>query len=187
MRTARYQAVLSNPKSSRAGMRRHLVPRRETRRRLFPARENEVSPRSPAALFSLEARRALRRVIQKYSGVALSLPPDNGKKGYGLVTVHKIASFFEVLDDMNDPMTAVESEQPMAMESVGQQYVLSSGLLLMWLLICSTQVENMGRVNYGKYIFDRKVILELHAPNPGLTINLVKKPDFTCGSKQHQK
>ncbi|RWW09337.1 hypothetical protein GW17_00027198 [Ensete ventricosum] len=138
MRTARYQAVLSNPKSSRAGMRRHLVPRRETRRRLFPARENEVSPRSPAALFSLEARR-------------------------------------------------VESEQPMAMESVGQQYVLSSGLLLMWLLICSTQVENMGRVNYGKYIFDRKVILELHAPNPGLTINLVKKPDFTCGSKQHQK
>lgn len=64
---------------------------------------------------------ALRRVIQEYSGVVLSLPPpDNGKKGYGLVTVRKIASFFEVLDGMINPRTAVESEQPMAMESVGQ-------------------------------------------------------------------
>uniref|UniRef100_A0A804J2M5 Beta-galactosidase n=1 Tax=Musa acuminata subsp. malaccensis TaxID=214687 RepID=A0A804J2M5_MUSAM len=302
--------------------------------------------------------KALRRVIQEYSGVVLSLPPpDNGKKGYGLVTVRKIASFFEVLDGMINPRTAVESEQPMAMESVGQMFgfllyvselpimgtssilkiqkvhdraqVFVSctmdknggsprhvGVIERWsnreLVIpkvsCSSNislfilVENLGRVNYGKYIFDRKgilsnvtvdgavilgwkmypisldicsklfnvnpikqvsisrtaekisaepgfyegrfyidsieqvkdtfisfrgwnkgiafvnnfnigrfwplfgpqctlyvpapilrqgenvvVILELHAPNPGLTINLVKKPDFTCGSKQYQK
>nr|XP_029121154.1 beta-galactosidase 8 isoform X2 [Elaeis guineensis] len=31
------------------------------------------------------------------------------------------------------------------------------------------------------------VILELHAPNPDLTIELVENPDFTCGPKHHQK
>ncbi|XP_038987188.1 beta-galactosidase 8 isoform X2 [Phoenix dactylifera] len=31
------------------------------------------------------------------------------------------------------------------------------------------------------------VILELHAPNPDLTIELVENPDFTCGPKLHHK
>ncbi|KAK1313249.1 Beta-galactosidase 8 [Acorus calamus] len=29
------------------------------------------------------------------------------------------------------------------------------------------------------------VVLELHAPNPELVVDLVDKPDFTCGSKAH--
>ncbi|XP_044478765.1 beta-galactosidase 17-like isoform X2 [Mangifera indica] len=65
-------------------------------------------------------------------------------------------------------------------------------------------VENMGRVNYGRYLFDKKsfgppcnlyvpapilrdgenvvVVFELESPNSELLIHSVDKPDFTCGS-----
>lgn len=41
------------------------------------------------------------------------------------------------------------------------QLVLLSGLLLTSVYTFYLQVENMGRVNYGPYIFDRKVSIVL--------------------------
>ncbi|WOK98605.1 beta-galactosidase 8 isoform X2 [Canna indica] len=159
--------------------------------------------------------KALRRVIQKYSTVVLPHPPSsNGKKGYGLISLHKIASFSEVRNSIYDPIKVVESKHPMAMEAVGQMFgfllyesklpVMETssilkiqkvhdraqvfvsctldktggspiyvGLIERWsnreLVIpkisCSSSiilfilVENLGRINYGQYIFDRKGIL----------------------------
>ncbi|XP_031263431.1 beta-galactosidase 17 isoform X4 [Pistacia vera] len=67
-------------------------------------------------------------------------------------------------------------------------------------------VENMGRVNYGQYLFDEKsfgpqcnlyvpapilhdgenvvVIFELESPNSELVVHSVDKPDFMCGSSR---
>ncbi|XP_042377271.1 beta-galactosidase 8-like isoform X2 [Zingiber officinale] len=158
---------------------------------------------------------ALRRVIQKYSGVVLPrAPPDNKKLGYGLVDLRKIASFNEVLNDIYDSTMVVKSEHPMSMETVGQmfgfmlyasklpprkrssilkilkvhdraQVFVSCGLdkagghpiyigvierwsnreLLIPKISCSSNssllilVENLGRLNYGQYISDKKGIL----------------------------
>lgn len=158
--------------------------------------------------------KALRRVLQKYSRVALPpVPSNNGRTSYGLVKVSKLASFFEVLDNVCYPTEVVEAEHPIAMELVGQMFgfllyaseypqkntssILSIpkvhdraqvfvscsiddngspryiGVIERWSnkalpipkINCSSNislfvlVENLGRVNYGPYIYDRKGIL----------------------------
>ncbi|KAH7565491.1 hypothetical protein JRO89_XS09G0217900 [Xanthoceras sorbifolium] len=143
---------------------------------------------------------ALRRVVEKYSAASLpSIPRDKEKAGYGSIQLQKTALLFDLLDTL-DPADVVESENPISMESIGQDY--GSGLHIpkvhdraQVFVACpsgdnggrptyvgtiqrwSNQalslpnarcvsnislyilVENMGRVNYGKYLFDEKVRL----------------------------
>ncbi|KAL9681276.1 hypothetical protein QQ045_013058 [Rhodiola kirilowii] len=110
---------------------------------------------------------ALRRVIQKYSAVSIPPVPSNIKReGYGMVKMQKTASIFDMINGMD----VVESLNPMSMESVGQMFgflLYESGytakkkgnLLHIPKVHDRAQVENMGRVNYGYYIFDKKGIL----------------------------
>ncbi|XP_077210124.1 beta-galactosidase 17 [Tasmannia lanceolata] len=159
--------------------------------------------------------KALRSVIERHSGVSLPpIPSNNEKRRYGHVRVQKIASLFEVLDTICDPMEVVEADQPIGMEAVGQMFgfllyaseysgkgnasilfipkihdraqVFVScmpvdnggnptyvGIIERWSnraltlpnLNCVSNislfvlVENLGRVNYGQYLHDRKGIL----------------------------
>lgn len=159
--------------------------------------------------------KALRRVIEKYSGISLpQFPSNNDGARYGLVKFSRNASFFDLLDALCDPMEVVNTEEPMTMESVGQMFgfllyvseytakatgnILSIsrvhdraqvfvscaldddggspryvGSIERWsnraLEISNVKclsnislfilVENMGRVNYGPYIYDTKGIL----------------------------
>ncbi|KAI5413772.1 variant 2, Beta-galactosidase 17 [Lathyrus oleraceus] len=83
---------------------------------------------------------AIRRVIARYSSVPLpSIPSDNKKATYGPIHLQRQSSLFDMFDFTNSS-NAIKSKNPMSMENVGQ-------------------VENMGRVNYGPFIFDRKGIL----------------------------
>ncbi|XP_075075017.1 beta-galactosidase 17 isoform X2 [Nicotiana tabacum] len=157
---------------------------------------------------------ALRRVIAKYTAAPLaSVPPNNEKKAYGLIKLQKTKSLFNIIDTKYfDGVT--ESEDPLAMESLGQMFgfmfyvsdykAKANGSLLFipkvrdrgqvfiscpsnsneeipkyvgtiarWsntpIRLPHTQcssgskiyilVENMGRINYGQYIFDKKGIL----------------------------
>ncbi|CAM0954269.1 unnamed protein product [Alopecurus aequalis] len=157
---------------------------------------------------------ALRRVIHECTGTPLTPLPANIDRGnYGLVQLQKVASLFDILDKICDPLKVAVSEQPMSMELSGQMFgfllyvseyqgkgpynILSipkvhdraqvyvscshdgvrkrryAGLIERWSnknlqipsLHCSSNtslyilVENMGRVNYGTYIFDQKGIL----------------------------
>ncbi|XP_072966508.1 beta-galactosidase 8 isoform X1 [Typha angustifolia] len=158
--------------------------------------------------------KALRRVIHEHSGVSLHPVPSKIKRArYGPVKVNRIASLFEVLNFLCDPIKVVETEQPIAMELVGQMFgfllyaseypekkdksIISIpkvhdraqvfvscsldgnrspryvGIIERWSpksleipnLACSSNVslfilvENLGRVNYGPYTYDRKGIL----------------------------
>ncbi|CAL4902048.1 unnamed protein product [Urochloa decumbens] len=158
--------------------------------------------------------KALRRVIHECTGSPLHpLPSDIEKANYGLVKLQKVASLFDIIDNISDPLKGAVSEHPLYMEQIGQMFgfllymseyqgklsssVLSipkvhdraqvflscstdgvrnrryAGVIERWSsktleipnLRCSSNislyilVENMGRVNYGPYIFDRKGIL----------------------------
>lgn len=60
---------------------------------------------------------ALRKVIEQYSSESLpSVPSDIEKKRYGSIHVSKTGNLFDMIHDFD----AVESENPMTMESVGQ-------------------------------------------------------------------
>ncbi|KAL3366398.1 hypothetical protein AABB24_011195 [Solanum stoloniferum] len=157
---------------------------------------------------------ALRRVIAKYTAAPLpSVPSNTEKKAYGLIKLQKTKSLFNIVDTTYfDGVT--ESENPLAMESLGQMFgfmlyvsdykAKANGSLLFipkvhdraqvfiscpsdnyeenpkyvgtvarWsntsIRLPHTQctsdsriyilVENMGRINYGQYIFDKKGIL----------------------------
>ncbi|XP_042048201.1 beta-galactosidase 17-like [Salvia splendens] len=157
--------------------------------------------------------KALRSVIAKYSPQPLaSVPSNNDKVAYGRIKLHK-SSFLYDTTRMTDLADAVESENPVSMEAIGQMFgfvsyssyytpqgngsVLSIpkvhdraqviiscaedsgrrptyvGVITRWSnkpiplpsLTCESKnqlfilVENMGRLNYGTYIFDRKGIL----------------------------
>ncbi|XP_019228567.1 PREDICTED: beta-galactosidase 17 isoform X2 [Nicotiana attenuata] len=149
----------------------------------------------------------------KYQGPLASVPPNNEKKAYGLIKLQKTKSLFNIIDTKYfDGVT--ESEDPLAMESLGQMFgfvfyvsdykAKANGSLLFipkvrdrgqvfiscpsdnneeipkyvgtiarWsntpIRLPHTQcssgskiyilVENMGRINYGQYIFDKKGIL----------------------------
>ncbi|XP_028797629.1 beta-galactosidase 17 isoform X1 [Neltuma alba] len=157
---------------------------------------------------------ALRKVIAQYSSAPLpSVPPDNGKAGYGPIHLQKKASLFDMFDLAN-PTNVIESQNPLSMESLGQMF----GFLLYMskytskggrnnlsipkvhdraqvFISCPSKesgarptyvgtlerrlndnlslpetkcfsdinlyilVENMGHINYGPFIFDRKGIL----------------------------
>ncbi|WCJ39514.1 beta-galactosidase 17 [Euphorbia peplus] len=157
---------------------------------------------------------ALRRIIGLHS--ALPLPPvprNNEKTGYGRIRLQKTTFLFDILDVVK-PADAVESENPVSMESVGQMFGFlvyvskyaskddgnilfipkvhdraqvftlcpsdgnsgrprfvgsierwSNQKLALPNYNCSSDiklfilVENMGRINYGRYMFDRKGIL----------------------------
>ncbi|TVU20442.1 hypothetical protein EJB05_36650 [Eragrostis curvula] len=156
----------------------------------------------------------LRRVIHECTGTPLlPLPSDIQKANYGLVKLQKVASLFDIIDNISDPLKVTVSEHPLQMELIGQMFgfllymseyqgkqpynILSipkvhdraqvfvscsrdgvrnpvyAGVIQRWssktleipTLSCSSNislyilVENMGRVNYGPYIFDRKGIL----------------------------
>ncbi|XP_066366539.1 beta-galactosidase 8 [Miscanthus floridulus] len=158
--------------------------------------------------------KALRRVIHECTGTPLHpLPSDIEKASYGLVKLQKVASLFDIIDNISDPLKVSVSEHPLYMEQIGQMFgfllymseyegklpssILSipkvhdraqvfvscsvdgfrnlryGGVIERWSnktleipnLRCSSTtslyilVENMGRVNYGPYIFDRKGIL----------------------------
>uniref|UniRef100_A0A0E0L536 beta-galactosidase n=1 Tax=Oryza punctata TaxID=4537 RepID=A0A0E0L536_ORYPU len=158
--------------------------------------------------------KALRRVIRECTGIPLpQLPSEIERASYGLVEVQKVASLFDVIDNISDPLKVAFSEQPLSMELMGQMFgfllytseyqekhsssILSIlkvhdraqvfvscshgdvrkpryvGIIERWSsktlqipsLSCSSNVslyilvENMGRVNYGPYIFDQKGIL----------------------------
>ncbi|CAN6359341.1 unnamed protein product [Urochloa humidicola] len=158
--------------------------------------------------------KALRRVIHECTGTPLHpLPSDIEKANYGLVKLQKVASLFDIIDNISDPFKIAVSEHPLYMEQIGQMFgfllymseyqgkipssILSipkvhdraqvflscstdgirspryAGVIERWSsktlqlpnLRCSSNtslyvlVENMGRVNYGSYIFDRKGIL----------------------------
>ncbi|GLU14323.1 hypothetical protein SLE2022_308990 [Rubroshorea leprosula] len=157
--------------------------------------------------------RAIRRVIGQYSSTPLpSVPSNKEKAGFGSIQFENTAFLFDLLD-MRDMATVVESENPVAMESVGQMFGFllyvaeyaskngGSSLVIpkvhdraQVFISCPSKanggvsyvgrierwsnqalqlpnakcvsnislfilVENMGRVNYGQYLFDRKGIL----------------------------
>ncbi|KAK6125040.1 hypothetical protein DH2020_041218 [Rehmannia glutinosa] len=133
--------------------------------------------------------KALRRVIAKYSTEPLpSAPSDNEKIAYGRIKLDRASFLFDMIG-MKDLVDVVESENPISMEAIGQvhdraQVFIScpedSGkrptyvdVITRWsnrpidlpYLKCESKiklfilVENMGRLNYGPYIFDRKGIL----------------------------
>lgn len=63
---------------------------------------------------------ALRRVIEAYSAVPLpSVPLNNEKTGYGRIHLQKKEFLLDIVDRISST-DAVESENPMSMESVGQ-------------------------------------------------------------------
>ncbi|EMS49254.1 Beta-galactosidase 8 [Triticum urartu] len=107
----------------------------------------------------------LRRVIHECTGTPLHpLPADIERASYGLVKLQKVASFFDIFDKICDPLKVAVSEQPLSMELTGQMF----GFLLYvseyqgkgpYSILSIPKVENMGRVNYGPYIFDQKGIL----------------------------
>ncbi|KAI4355504.1 hypothetical protein L6164_004268 [Bauhinia variegata] len=157
---------------------------------------------------------ALRNVIARYSSAPLpSVPSKNERIGYGPIRLDRKAGLFDLFD-MTNTFNAIESENPMSMESVGQmfgfllyisQYTAKNRQSILFIpemhdraqifISCPSEesgasptyvgtmerwsnnklslpdakcisnislfilVENMGRVNYGPYIFDRKGIL----------------------------
>ncbi|KAJ6794616.1 beta-galactosidase 8 [Iris pallida] len=168
------------------------------------------------AMWTIQNSKAsLRSVIEKYSRTSLpQFPSNNVTSKFGTVKVSKVASLFESLDVVCDPVEVIETEFPVSMESAGQMFgfllyvseypgkasisILSIpkvhdraqifvscslmddrgspryvGTIERWSnralaipnIKCSSNtslfilVENMGRVNYGPYIYDRKGIL----------------------------
>lgn len=66
---------------------------------------------------------AIRSVIEKHNRALLPpIPSNNERSGYGTLKVSKVASLFEVLHTLYDPVEVVERESPIAMELVGQVY-----------------------------------------------------------------
>lgn len=64
---------------------------------------------------------ALRRVIHECTGKPLQpLPSDIDKANYGLVKLQKVASLFEIVDNISDPLKVAVSEHPLYMEQIGQ-------------------------------------------------------------------
>uniref|UniRef100_A0A2N9HLX8 Beta-galactosidase n=1 Tax=Fagus sylvatica TaxID=28930 RepID=A0A2N9HLX8_FAGSY len=108
--------------------------------------------------------KALRSVIQKYSAESLpSVPTNNEKAGYGPIHLQKKEFLFDILNRI-DYIDLVESENPISMESVGQMfgfllYVSEYAAKADGSILSIPKVENMGRINYGPYMFDRKGIL----------------------------
>lgn len=178
----------------------------------------------------------LRRVIHECTGTPLHpLPSDIEKASYGLVKLQKVASLFDIIDYISDPLKAAVSEHPLYMEQIGQMFgfllymseyqaklpssILSipkvhdraqvfvscstdgvrntryAGVIERWSnkaleipnLKCSSNtslyilVENMGRVNYGPYIFDRKGILS-PIQIDGIALNYWKMYPLTFNS-----
>ncbi|KAJ0985530.1 hypothetical protein J5N97_003886 [Dioscorea zingiberensis] len=159
--------------------------------------------------------KALRNVIQKYSRGSLPpFPTNNEIARYGPVKVSKVASLFQVLHALCDPIQVIETDQPVSMESIGQMYgfllytseypekesgsilsipkvhdraqvfircsladnersLIYIGTIERWsnrefavpFIKCSSNVslfilvENLGRLNYGPYLYDRKGLL----------------------------
>ncbi|XP_076953362.1 beta-galactosidase 17-like [Bidens hawaiensis] len=66
--------------------------------------------------------KALRKVIAKYSATSLPPVPSNNKKtGYGRIQLEKTSSLFNTLD-VDLSTKAIESENPISMESAGQMF-----------------------------------------------------------------
>ena len=64
---------------------------------------------------------ALRSVIHECIGTPLHpLPSDIEKANYGLVKLQKVASLFDIIDNISDPLKGVVSEHPLYMEQIGQ-------------------------------------------------------------------
>jgi hypothetical protein len=64
---------------------------------------------------------ALRRVIHECTGSPLRpLPSDIEKANYGLVKLQKVASLFDIIDNISDPLKGAVSEHPLSMEQIGQ-------------------------------------------------------------------
>jgi beta-galactosidase len=64
---------------------------------------------------------ALRKVIHECTGTPLRpLPAIIERGNYGLVKLQKVASLFDILDKICDPLKAAVSEQPLSMEQSGQ-------------------------------------------------------------------
>ncbi|OWM76581.1 hypothetical protein CDL15_Pgr005545 [Punica granatum] len=170
------------------------------------------APISESGDVNSEKYRAIRRVIERYSAASLpSIPHNKEKKGYGQIQLQRKGFLLDSLDQL-DSSDAVESENPLSMESAGQMFgfllyvsdygaVDDGGILSIpkvhdrgqVFISCRSQerrplyvgtverwstqrlrlpitkcdssitiyilVENLGRVNYGKYIFDPKGIL----------------------------
>jgi beta-galactosidase len=74
---------------------------------------------------------ALRRVISRYSVAPLTSVPDDIKRvAYGQIKLQKLAFLFDMVDDQ-DLFSVVESENPLSMESLGQERCLSIPLFSM--------------------------------------------------------
>ncbi|AAD55646.1 Similar to acid beta-galactosidase [Arabidopsis thaliana] len=107
---------------------------------------------------------ALQRVIKKYNASPHPISPSNKqRKAYGSIKMQMTTSLFDLVR-MTDPADVITSANPISMESVGQMF----GFLLYESSYIAKKsgntlripkVENMGRVNYGPYIFDDKGIL----------------------------
>lgn len=64
---------------------------------------------------------ALRRVIHECTGTPLHpLPSDIEKASYGLLKLQKVASLFDIIDNISDPLKVSVSEHPLYMEQIGQ-------------------------------------------------------------------
>ena len=64
---------------------------------------------------------ALRRVIHECIGSPLHpLPSDIEKANYGLVKLQKVASLFDIIANISDPLRCAVSEHPLYMEQIGQ-------------------------------------------------------------------
>jgi beta-galactosidase len=67
--------------------------------------------------------KALRRVIHECTGSPLRpLPSDIEKANYGLVKLQKVASLFDIIDNISDPLKGAVSEHPLSMEQIGQMF-----------------------------------------------------------------
>ena len=63
---------------------------------------------------------ALRRVIHECVGSPLHpLPCDIEKANYGIVKLQKVASLFDIIDNISAPLKCAVSEHPLYTEQIG--------------------------------------------------------------------
>jgi beta-galactosidase len=73
---------------------------------------------------------ALRRVIHECTGTPfLPLPSNIERANYGLLKLQKIASLFDIIDNISDPLKVTVSEHPLYMELIGQVWIQPSYFL----------------------------------------------------------
>jgi beta-galactosidase len=73
---------------------------------------------------------ALRRVIHECTGtLLLPLPSNIERANYGLLKLQKIASLFDIIDNISDPLKVTVSDHPLYMEMIGQVWIQPSYFL----------------------------------------------------------